>query len=82
MIFLYFLEYVFLALFLLAMGTQVIWPIISGQKTWPIFRHRKVEAKIADLDEQLRQLELAEVAKRKGQELHKRREGDNQGDSK
>lgn len=73
MIFLYFLEFVFLALFLLGMVTQIFWPIVVGEKLFPLIRHRSFEKKLVDLSEQHRQMDLAEAVKRQGQELHKRR---------
>ncbi len=73
MIFLYFLEWIFIAIFLVMMGTQVIYPLLDGQQTFPLFRHRKLEVGIDGLREQLVQAELAEEKKRLGRELNAKR---------
>ncbi len=74
MIFLYFLEYIFIALFCLTMVTQVVWPLLMDQKSWPLFRRRKLEAKLTDLNDQLAADALAEEVRRRGRELNHQRQ--------
>jgi hypothetical protein len=78
-ILLYFLEFIFTLLFIVLMGTQVMWPLYMGTKTFPLFRHRKQEEQLTELKEQHAQLSLAEEVKRLGRELHQRR-NDRQGE--
>lgn len=76
MIFLYFIELIIILLFLLIMGTQVMYPLIMGRTLFPLLRERKLESKLADLNEEIHIEQLKAQVKERGKELFNRRQGD------
>lgn len=59
-------QFIFVALFVAFMITQVIVPIIKGSPLFPMFRTKRNElmAKVSDLKEDLEDENLAEEAKK------------------
>ena len=67
------MQYIVIALFVAFGITQMILPIISGRKMFPMFRAKRneLEEKIVDLNEELHDVDLEKEAKELATQLKK-----------